>query len=157
MFRRSTTLIVVAGEFFMFQKLPSKACLVSLHSYMPLAAHYQDAALCLCLSYWQHDNRVRFASHKPGECMPSKGLLIRLLLLLQGSIVVMLIGAVIAGATDLTYSLPGYIWVVICAVSTAMYLLLIRALKDSTGLSLYCSSCACSWHTHTNWHSLNHT
>ncbi len=45
----------------------------------------------------------------------------------------MLIGAIIAGATDLTYSLPGYIWVSICAISTAMYLLLIRALKDSTG------------------------
>ena len=45
----------------------------------------------------------------------------------------MLAGALIAGATDLTYSLPGYIWVTICAVSTAMYLLLIRALKDSTG------------------------
>ncbi|DBA85028.1 TPA: hypothetical protein ACH3X2_005762 [Trebouxia sp. C0005] len=78
-FRRSTTLIVVVGEFFMFHKLPSKSCL--------------------------------------------------------GSIVVMLIGAIIAGATDLTYSLPGYIWVSICAISTAMYLLLIRALKDSTGLS----------------------
>ena len=45
----------------------------------------------------------------------------------------MLIGAIIAGATDLTYSLPGYVWVSICAISTAMYLLLIRALKDSTG------------------------
>ncbi|DBA94567.1 TPA: hypothetical protein ACH3X1_002152 [Trebouxia sp. C0004] len=78
-FRRSTTLIVVVGEFFMFHKLPSKSCL--------------------------------------------------------GSIVVMLTGAIIAGATDLTYSLPGYIWVSICAISTAMYLLLIRALKDSTGLS----------------------
>ena len=53
--------------------------------------------------------------------------------MLQGSIIVMLVGAVIAGATDLTYNLPGYIWVTVCAVSTAMYLLLIRALKDSTG------------------------
>lgn len=52
---------------------------------------------------------------------------------LQGAILIMLAGALIAGATDLTYSLPGYIWVTICAVSTAMYLLLIRALKDSTG------------------------
>lgn len=48
----------------------------------------------------------------------------------------MLSGALIAGATDLTYSLPGYIWVTICAISTAMYLLLIRALKDSTGDSM---------------------
>ena len=56
--------------------------------------------------------------------------------LLQCAILVMLVGAVTAGATDLTYSLPGYIWVTICAVSTAMYLLLIRALKDSTGMSI---------------------
>ena len=49
----------------------------------------------------------------------------------------MLAGALIAGATDLTYSLPGYIWVTICAISTAMYLLLIRALKDSTGVVLH--------------------
>ena len=45
----------------------------------------------------------------------------------------MLTGAVIAGATDLTYNLPGYIWVSICAVSTAVYLLLIRLLKEQTG------------------------
>ena len=45
----------------------------------------------------------------------------------------MVTGAVIAGATDLTFNLPGYIWVAICAVSTAIYLLLIRLLKDKTG------------------------
>lgn len=56
--------------------------------------------------------------------------------LVQGAIFIMLAGALIAGATDLTYSLPGYIWVTICAISTAMYLLLIRALKDSTGAVL---------------------
>ena len=28
-FRRSTTLIVVVGEFLMFRKLPSKSCMVS--------------------------------------------------------------------------------------------------------------------------------
>jgi len=60
---------------------------------------------------------------------------------LQGSIVVMLIGAIIAGAPDLTYSLPGYIWVSVCAISTAMYLLLIRALKDSTGELPYALCC----------------
>ncbi len=63
------------------------------------------------------------------------------LYVLQGSIVVMLIGAIIAGATDLTYSLPGYIWVSVCAISTAMYLLLIRALKDSTGELPYALCC----------------
>lgn len=61
--------------------------------------------------------------------------------LLQGAIFIMLAGALIAGATDLTYSLPGYTWVTICAISTAMYLLLIRALKDSTGVVLHASSC----------------
>ena len=55
----------------------------------------------------------------------------------------MLAGALIAGATDLTYSLPGYIWVTICAISTAMYLLLIRALKDSTGVVLHCMLFPC--------------
>ena len=51
----------------------------------------------------------------------------------QVSIVVMVTGAAIAGLTDLSYSLPGYIWVSICAVSTAAYLLLIRKLSDKTG------------------------
>ena len=51
----------------------------------------------------------------------------------QLAICIMLTGAVIAGATDLTYNLPGYIWVSICAVSTAVYLLLIRLLKEKTG------------------------
>ena len=51
----------------------------------------------------------------------------------QVSISVMVTGAIIAGATDLSYSLPGYIWVAICAVSTAAYLLLIRKLSDKTG------------------------
>ena len=51
----------------------------------------------------------------------------------QVSILLMVAGAVIAGLTDLTYSLPGYLWVSVCAVSTAVYLLLIRLLKDRTG------------------------
>ena len=50
----------------------------------------------------------------------------------------MVAGAVIAGLTDLTYSLPGYIWVSVCAISTAVYLLLIRLLKDRTGQYLQC-------------------
>ena len=71
---------------------------------------------------------------------------------LQGSIVVMLIGAIIAGATDLTYSLPGYIWVSVCAISTAMYLLLIRALKDSTGELPYALCCCHSLSLQTAVH-----
>lgn len=53
---------------------------------------------------------------------------------MQAAILLMLTGAVIAGANDLTYSLPGYVFVAICVVSTALYLLLIRLLKDSTGM-----------------------
>jgi len=77
-FRRSTTLLVAAGEWVMFQKKPSGLSMVSIF--------------------------------------------------------VMVSGAIVAGATDLSYSLPGYIWVAICAVSTAVYLLLIRKLSDKTGL-----------------------
>jgi solute carrier family 35 len=46
----------------------------------------------------------------------------------------MVVGAVAAGATDLTFSAPGYAWVTVCVLSTAAYLILIRALKDRTGL-----------------------
>ena len=45
----------------------------------------------------------------------------------------MVTGAVIAGATDLNYSMAGIVYVAVCAVSTAVYLLLIRLLKDKTG------------------------
>jgi hypothetical protein len=58
------------------------------------------------------------------------------MLLLQFAIFLMVTGAVVAGATDITFSLPGYIYVAICAVSTAVYLLLIRLLKDKTGMYL---------------------
>ncbi len=46
----------------------------------------------------------------------------------------MIVGAIVAGATDLTYNPYGYIFVSICAASTAVYLLLIRVLKDRTGV-----------------------
>ncbi|KDD75983.1 hypothetical protein H632_c408p1 [Helicosporidium sp. ATCC 50920] len=43
-------------------------------------------------------------------------------------------GAVVAGATDLTFSAPGYAWVGVCVAATAAYLLLIRLLRDTSGL-----------------------
>jgi len=46
----------------------------------------------------------------------------------------MLIGALLASATDLTFSLPGYLWAGCCVVCTAAYLVLIRATGDTTGL-----------------------
>ena len=45
----------------------------------------------------------------------------------------MITGAITAGATDLSYSLPGYVYVAICAVSTAVYLILIRLIRERTG------------------------
>lgn len=46
----------------------------------------------------------------------------------------MLMGALLASATDLTFSLPGYLWAGVCVACTAAYLVLIRATGDSTGL-----------------------
>ena len=53
--------------------------------------------------------------------------------MLQAAIALMIAGAITAGATDLSYSLPGYVYVAICAVSTAVYLILIRFIKERTG------------------------
>lgn len=50
------------------------------------------------------------------------------------TLVVMVAGAALAGLGDPTYSAPGYAWVAVCVVSTAAYLILIRTLKDSTGM-----------------------
>eukprot|EP00241_Pyramimonas_parkeae_P004814 CAMPEP_0114241372 /NCGR_PEP_ID=MMETSP0058-20121206/9597_1 /TAXON_ID=36894 /ORGANISM="Pyramimonas parkeae, CCMP726" /LENGTH=363 /DNA_ID=CAMNT_0001353893 /DNA_START=528 /DNA_END=1619 /DNA_ORIENTATION=- len=52
-----------------------------------------------------------------------------------GSLLLMCTGAIVAGMTDMTFSLPGYIYISLCVVSTAMYLLLIRRLRDVTGLN----------------------
>lgn len=56
---------------------------------------------------------------------------------LQVALLVMVGGAIVAGLTDLTYNTMGYIWVSICVVSTAVYLLLIKKLKDLTGEFVY--------------------
>jgi len=47
-----------------------------------------------------------------------------------GAIVLMVGGAVIAGSTDMAFSLPGYTAVAICVVSTAGYLLLLKVNAD---------------------------
>ncbi len=54
---------------------------------------------------------------------------------LQMAVVVMTLGAAIAGLTDLQFSLVGYFWVIICAVSTAFYLLFIDKLGRESGLN----------------------
>jgi solute carrier family 35 protein len=51
------------------------------------------------------------------------------------AVIVMTLGAAIAGLTDLTFSLPGYCWVITCAVSTALYLLFISKLGKESGLN----------------------
>ena len=58
----------------------------------------------------------------------------------QAALAVMVAGAALAGLTDLTFSLPGYTWVLICAISTAVYLLLIKSLNRDTGRRLQRSS-----------------
>jgi hypothetical protein len=47
----------------------------------------------------------------------------------------MSLGAAIAGLTDVQFSLPGYFWVMTCAVSTALYLLFIDKLGRESGLN----------------------
>uniref|UniRef100_A0A7S0EDN4 Sugar phosphate transporter domain-containing protein n=1 Tax=Hanusia phi TaxID=3032 RepID=A0A7S0EDN4_9CRYP len=53
----------------------------------------------------------------------------------RNAVFVMSAGAAIAGLTDLTFSLPGYFWVLTCAVSTALYLLFISKLGKESGLN----------------------
>ena len=53
----------------------------------------------------------------------------------------MITGAITAGATDLSYSLPGYVYVSICAISTAVYLILIRFIQERTGECIVCWPC----------------
>lgn len=53
------------------------------------------------------------------------------------AISVMCSGGLIAGATDLTFSLPGYVFVSICCVATALYLVLIVRVGASTKLDTF--------------------
>lgn len=50
------------------------------------------------------------------------------------ALTVMVVGAAVAGLSDPTFSAPGYFWVFVCVVATAIYLILIKALRESTGL-----------------------
>lgn len=58
----------------------------------------------------------------------------------QAAVLTMCIGAAIAGITDLAFSLPGYCWVITCAVSTAIYLLFIDKLGKESGLNTFGSA-----------------
>mmetsp|Transcript_11776 Transcript_11776/g.49613 ORF Transcript_11776/g.49613 Transcript_11776/m.49613 type:complete len:535 (-) Transcript_11776:87-1691(-) len=60
------------------------------------------------------------------------------------SVALMMLGGLVAGVTDLMYTFPGYVMVSVLVVSTACYLLLIKLLRSSTGLSdaglLWCNN-----------------
>ncbi len=53
------------------------------------------------------------------------------------SVSVMLTGGLLAGATDLTMSVPGYICVGICCMATALYLVLIVRITAQTQLDTF--------------------
>lgn len=53
------------------------------------------------------------------------------------SVAVMLTGGLLAGATDLTMSVPGYMCVAICCLATALYLVLIVRITASTRLDTF--------------------
>lgn len=53
------------------------------------------------------------------------------------AISVMVSGGVLAGFTDLTMSVPGYVFVAICCVATAMYLIMIVRVGASSGLDTF--------------------
>ena len=141
-FRRSTTLLVVLGEWLLLSKKPTPQGFVSRSAYegtaystLPslhtLCAGYKSyVLLCLCVHFTQ---RCADCADIAQTAITPLERSHRGVCEMQFSIMVMVIGAVIAGATDLTFSVPGYIWVAVCAVSTAVYLLLIRLLKDKTG------------------------
>lgn len=53
------------------------------------------------------------------------------------SVSVMLCGGLLAGFTDLTMSIPGYICVALCCVATALYLVMIVRVTASTKLNTF--------------------
>jgi uncharacterized membrane protein len=40
-----------------------------------------------------------------------------------------------AGLSDLEFSLPGYVYITLCILSTAAYLILMKKLRDTTNLN----------------------
>ena len=53
----------------------------------------------------------------------------------MAAILVMVTGAALAGATDLSFNATGYAWVGVCVVSTSAFLVLIRMLGKELGLN----------------------
>mmetsp|Transcript_8177 Transcript_8177/g.16506 ORF Transcript_8177/g.16506 Transcript_8177/m.16506 type:complete len:139 (+) Transcript_8177:161-577(+) len=53
------------------------------------------------------------------------------------SVSIMMLGSVLAGFTDLTYHPRGYIYVSICSIFTALYLLLISKIGQQTKLDTF--------------------
>jgi solute carrier family 35 len=54
-----------------------------------------------------------------------------------GAVAVMALGGLVAGATDLSMSIPGYIFVALCCASTALYLILIVRVGTASKLDTF--------------------
>ncbi|XRA99106.1 UDP-N-acetylglucosamine/UDP-glucose/GDP-mannose transporter [Pycnococcus provasolii] len=52
-----------------------------------------------------------------------------------GAIALMVAGAWVAGIGDMDYNALGYFWAVVCVICTCAYLLLLKRVKESSGLS----------------------
>jgi len=53
----------------------------------------------------------------------------------MGALLTMVVGAVVAGMTDLTYSRIGYLWTITCVFTTAAYLIAIKWYKDRANVN----------------------
>jgi len=53
----------------------------------------------------------------------------------MAAVLVMVAGAVLAGATDLSFNATGYAWLSVCVFSTAAFLILIRTLGEELELN----------------------
>ena len=54
---------------------------------------------------------------------------------MQAAIILMLVGAMLAGASEISFNILGCLWAIICVVTTACYLILIKVQKQSLGKS----------------------
>lgn len=53
----------------------------------------------------------------------------------SAALFIMVVGAIVAGVSDLSFSLPGYCWMTVLIFSTAAYLLSIRTLNSGSGMN----------------------
>lgn len=133
--RRSTTLLVVAGEVYFFNKRPTRRAMVSREGSCVQWLSHASPAKYLTWRIKISLTKRRGGVSRPTCCTPD---LAAAPCPWQAALLLMVGGAVVAGMTDLTFNLLGYAWVSVCVVSTAVYLLLIKKLKDVTGPAPAC-------------------